>query len=233
MKRGLIGLLVMAALVGAMAARPALAEVTGVLSQQRLLDIRCTVIAGVIVSEYERGATKDNRGLARADVERLGAALEAALSADNGIDANTTRLLVQADLELFTDLFARSEPAEAKRALDGLTKTCRPIWTGTRPIAATPKPAATGPDAMSPNCYALTAGIADAMRAQLGRETPESMAFARMAKRIEAQWLASGGDAAALAAALDGFDVAAFDALSETEAENIITKCQTLAGPDK
>lgn len=203
------------------------------LSANRALELRCTMVAGLIVSEHARGVRKDNRGLDGAQVQRLGDALAAALAADHGADAAHTRSLLKEDFEYFARTLAEDDVKEAARVLDELSATCRPIWDGERPIIPAPRAAAVAvPDADPPRCFALMASIAEAIRQSAKGDTAESMAFARMANRIEASWLVGGGDLAALGSARDQFDADAFDALAEPEAEAIITGCQTLAGPD-
>lgn len=95
--------------------------------------------------------------------------------------------------------------------------------------------------AVSPTfCFALNARFSDAIRQKEGRDTAESMAFARRANRIELALLEPFGDddarseqRAKLIAAIEAFDVKAFDALPEPEAEAIITHCLGLAGNDE
>jgi hypothetical protein len=208
------------------------------LSYERQLQLRCTMLAGVIVDEHERGVADDARGLGQEDLERLGEGLAEVLAAEDGADSAATRALLKAQFEDFSMAISDDGAEDAKARFDELATTCQPLWFGPAPLPQPPAYADKPVDAYL--CFALNSAFSDAMVQGAGGDTPISMVFARRANRIEAGLMEKAGDdeAAAeqvgsdlLGAAAD-FDAVAFDALEEREAETIMTWCDKLAGPD-
>lgn len=232
-------LLIVSALVGVPAAAPARQplSLTDLSSEQRH-QLRCTMVAGAIVHDVERGAMRDSFGLGPSDVERLTEGLGAALAAQHGADAETTRALLTADFEAYAAELANASPEEAQARLQQFAAGCRSLWSGDGMVPQAPTFHGRSVDA--PFCFALNSVLSQAARDQAGGDTASSMAFARRANRIEAALLARAGkDEAALQAAqdsllaaIDSFDAAAWDALEEQAAEAIMIWCEQLAGPD-
>lgn len=203
------------------------------------------MLAGLVNYEHKRGKMPDARGVNDAVVNQLGSATAAALAADHGIDAAATKALIKADFEAFTAaILAPGKPEFAEAELEKTMVGCASIWADAAASAPASPPAPAGPvaAAITPAyCYALNAIFADAIRQKAERDTAESMAFSRAANRIEAAVMAPHGDdvdarvaeEARLLEALENFDVGAFDALAEAEAEAIMTRCNALAGADE
>jgi hypothetical protein len=233
-------LLPLALTLPAMAAQPQLRD----LSPKQAQQVRCTMLAGLVLYEHKRGKMPDARGVNDAVVDHLGSATSAMMEADHGIGAVETKALLKADFEAFTAaILAPGKPKFAEAELEKAMTGCASIWAAAATgAAASPAPHGPSVTAITPAyCYALNARFADAIRQKAGRDNAESMAFSRAANRIEAAVMAPHGDdvdarvaeEAMLLEALENFDVGTFDALPETEAEAIMTRCQRLAGADE
>ncbi|MDG2003885.1 MAG: hypothetical protein P8J20_11190 [Novosphingobium sp.] len=208
------------------------------LSAERQLRLRCTMLAGVIVDEHERGVRDDALGLDQDIIERLGENLAGLLSSEYGADDGTTHDLLKSEFERFSAT-AATDPEATKSEFDELTLSCEPVWFGPPPLPTAPHYAGKQVDANL--CFALHGAFAEAISARQGGDTDISKVFARRANRIEAALLDKAGDDDAarecvvekLRTAAANLDVVAFDALDEPHAETIMTWCERLAGPDE
>jgi hypothetical protein len=221
------------------------------MSPARRGEMRCAMLGELIFHEYKRGKTIKTYDLTGEKTEILAGAVAEAIMAEQGISAAWVRALFKQDFEDFTGamLTDQSSQAVAEKALDDAMAACAPLYasikvTGDREgsvgaLAPLNLPPIAGNEVEAPYCHALFSTFADTMRQKTGRETPESMAFARKAARIRAVLLDKSGRGpegaateAMLAAEGAAFDVDAFDALPETDAETIMAACDSFAGPD-
>ena len=222
---------------------PAQTPVTlDMLSPEHGHQLHCTMLAGLIVHEHDRGVRQDSEGLAEADVERLGEALAATLEPAYGADAETTRALLKQEFESFAATFVESPDAGSDAQLavfEEAVSGCRALWSGPTPLP--PAPSYNGKPVDALFCFALNSVFSSATYMQAGSDTPISIEFARRANRFEAGLVEKAGDDAAalraaddaMLAAIDTFDTPAWDALAEPEAEKIMSWCEKLAGPDE
>ncbi|WP_260581998.1 hypothetical protein [Sphingopyxis sp. PET50] len=205
------------------------------LRDTRIAEVRCTMLAGLVMAEVERGVSKESHGLTRADAETLGGQLAAAIGEETGYDAARVRALYKYDFELFAELALAETPkeGEAKAALDAAIGRCRPLYDSIDAAAGTV--AGLAPvriDAADErvgigDCYAIVSHFARG----LPPASREGKAFADMLANLDRQF-AAGGDnpAGAKAAALAAFDADLFQDLSEANAEIRMEQCFAMAG---
>lgn len=202
------------------------------LSSDDYVDVRCTMLAGLLLYQAERTPGTETYGLDDARMDELGDGLAARLAANYGADEAGTRRLLK---ELYEDFAAQAAIDPDSANTEGYLALCQPRWE--RAGSAAPAPEFAGKPVDGPFCFVLNSAFASAIAAQAGRDTADSMAFARKANRIEATLLAQAGAGEDVSAALSDasakFDPAAFDALPETQGEDIIMWCDALAGPDE
>ena len=194
--------------------------------------LRCTMLAGAVLYDFDRGATDSAHGIDEEKMEQLGEALNSRLADAYGSSAEETRALLKADFEAFAAEAAEAGPGWA----DEQVARCQPLWD-TPPLPAAPLYDGAPIDAVF--CHAVADGFATAMAGQAGEDNPVAAMFAAQAQRLEQSALAGAGeDEAARAAVRErlaqgaaAFDPAAWDALDETEAESIMQWCERAAGP--
>lgn len=209
------------------------------LSEPRRDEVRCAVIANLVVHEVGRGLRKDAQGLTGEHAETLAGRLAETLAAEMGWTDEEVRAVYKADFEAFAHANRDNRgDAAADAAFVTDIAPCRPLYdsidlsgkadgivTGLTPIA--------GQDAAMPDllqCHALLRALSAGM--QPGSDT--ARAFADMTAQLAKRYRASRGDPAAASAELtvsaDAFDGMAFEALPETEGERQISSCIKMAG---
>lgn len=227
---GLAGLAMLAGSIPAGAQVPVTLDTLSAAEQEQ---VRCTMLAGAILYDVERGATQDAYGIDEAVMDRLGEALAARLHGAHGVSDDQTRALLQADFERFTARAAQEEPGWPMAQ----AQACEGLWA-MPPLP--PAPQFAGQPVDAPFCHALWTTFAGAIGEQAGKDSEIAQVFAARAERIADDLFASGEDsdvgAEAVMMDLDQaaarFDPQAFDALEEAEAETIMLWCEQRAGPD-
>lgn len=193
---------------------------------------RCAMLAGVLVEEKRRGANDGVYAPPPATAKALGDALHAELSEKYGAGESATRGLLKVLYEEFTLGAAEQGPVWA----EGQITSCVSRWQS----AGQDSPAPPGPYGEPVDgfyCYALNSVFADATASHKGNEAGVSQHFRDKAEKVAERLRdESGGSPSALAATdvamaaeADAFDVQAFDALPEVEAETIMLWCDGFA----
>lgn len=226
------------------------------LTQGEQRQLRCTMIASAVAYDVERGAETESFGLTSLRAKALGDELERNLAAAHGATPDEIRAMLKADFEN-ASAQAASDEASWQGRVQKQAADCADIWGEKVEIdSATQAPPPTllptqpamahkqEPDSITitPSfCFALNSAFSSALIDRAGRDTAISMTFARRANRIEKLMIAraGGGDAARAAVgeeldkAIANFDVDAFDALVEEEAEEKMVACEVMAGPEE
>lgn len=211
------------------------------LSEPRRREIRCATIASALMYDVGRGVSDKSYGLTAASAETLAGRLAEAIMAETGMSEAEVRAAYKADFETFTaGMLGEGQDEKTALAIVGAgVDQCRPLYdsidlsgdgdgvvTGLAPAAMLGGVAA--PDAAQ--CYAIMARFLPGMP----KGSKEAKAFGDIVARLEQRHYAEHGQtaeaAADLAAAVAGFDDAAFEALQEAEAEAQMGYCMDLAG---
>ncbi|KTE33488.1 MULTISPECIES: hypothetical protein [unclassified Sphingopyxis] len=211
------------------------------LSEPRRGEVRCATIASALMYDVGRGVSDKSYGLTAAGAETLAGRLAEAIMTETGMSEAEVRAAYKADFEEFTAAMLGEEQDEkaALAMVEAGVAQCRPLYdsidlsgdgdgavTGLTPAAMLGGAAA--PDAAQ--CYAIMARFLPGMP----KESKEAKAFGDIVARLEQRHYADHGQtaeaAADLAAAVAGFDDAAFEALPEAEAETQMGHCMDLAG---
>lgn len=232
-RRTIAGLAILALACGPVGGQAATPVTLADLSAAEQEQLRCTMLAGAILYDVERGVSANPHGIDDALMERLGEALAARLNSAHGTSDDDTRALLKADFERFAARAAEQEPGWYAAQADA----CHAMWSAP-PLP--PAPMFGGEPVDAPFCHALWTTFAGAIGEQAGKDSAIAQVFAARAERIADDLSASGedSDVAAEAVMMDldraaaRFDPQAFDALDEEEAETIMLWCEQRAGPD-
>lgn len=201
-------------------------------------EVRCAMLASLVVNEVERGVSTQSYGLTRAKAETLAGRLAEAIMAENAHDADGVRAIYNADFEGFAARRLEMGDAEANALFAAEMAQCQPLYasidvsgdgdgvvTGLAPVASMAGAAMPG----TAECHAILTWISSG----LSKDSGEAKDFAAMIKRLETRHKREVGDDAAASAELGAtaavFDGDAFDALPEEEAEPQLAQCFALA----
>lgn len=202
-------------------------------------EVRCAMLASLVVNEVERGVSTQSYGLTRAKAETLSGRLAEAIMAENAHDADGVRAIYNADFEGFAARRLEMGDAEANALFAAEMAQCQPLYasidlsgdgdgvvTGLSPVASM----AGVPMPGTAECHAILTWISSG----LPKNSGEAKGFAAMIERLEVRHKREVGDDAAASAELGAtaavFDGDAFDALPEEEAEPQLAQCFALAG---
>lgn len=211
------------------------------LSASRRSEVRCAMLANLVMYEVGRGVSKKDYGLTPEKAETLAGRLSDAIRTETGLSDGDVRAMYKADFEGFTFAMLGNDPPEkaAQAMLDAAVAQCQPLYASidvsgdgdgvVRGLA----PAATLDGAAAPDaaqCYAILSRFLPGMT----KGSKEAKDFAAMVARLEQRHYAENGNtttaAADLAMAAAGFDDAAFEALPEARAEVQMGYCMEMAG---
>ncbi|MBL0914280.1 MAG: hypothetical protein IBJ13_01805 [Sphingopyxis sp.] len=200
-------------------------------------EVRCAMLASLVVNEVERGVSTQSYGLTRAKAETLAGRLAEAIMAENAHDADGVRAIYNADFEGFAAQRLEMGDAEANALFAAEMAQCQPLYasidvsgdgdgvvTGLSPIAS--MSGAPMPDMAE--CHVILSHISIGIPAF----KDEAKEFAAMKARLKARLAESVGKEAAeaeLLAAAGVFSAEGFDALPEEEAEPQLAQCFGLA----
>lgn len=211
------------------------------LSEPRRGEIRCATIASALMYDVGRGVSDKSYGLTAASAETLAGRLAEAIMAETGMSETEVRAAYKADFETFTAgmLGDGQDERTALAMVEAGVAQCRSLYDSIDlsgdgdGIVAGLTPAAMLGGAAAPEaaqCYAIMARFLPGMP----KGSKEARAFGDIVARLEQRHYAEHGQTAeaadGLAAAVAGFDDAAFEALPEAEAETQMGYCMDMAG---
>ncbi|WP_077147214.1 hypothetical protein [Sphingopyxis sp. KK2] len=215
------------------------APILAALSEPRRGEVRCATIASALMYDVGRGVSDNYYGLTAESAETLAGRLAEAIMAETGMSEAEVRAAYKADFEEFTFgmLGEGQDEKTAQAMVEAGVEQCRPLYdsidlsgdgdgvvTGLAPVAMLGGGAAP----TTAQCYAMLA----AFHRDMEEGSKEADAFgdmtAALVKRFYREWGDRPGAAAALAEAAQ-FDAAAFEALTEEQAENRMSFCFGLA----
>lgn len=211
------------------------------LSEARRGEVRCAMLAGLVVSEAERDAPGKDYGLTGEQAETLAGRLAETIMFETGWSQEDVRALYRQDFEDFAAASLASDPPaeDPATALDRAIGACRPLYDsmdlsgegdgqvgGLSPAAFEVEP---GMDNILA-CHALLSSFV----AGMPEGSKEAAAFGKMVTALRDRHAArapAGTDVdAELAQAAVRFDGERFDALPEQEGETRMLYCFDLAG---
>lgn len=220
------------------AAAPAQPSDISLVSETRRGEMRCAMLANLVMSEVARGVSKKNHGLTGAKAETLAGRLAEAIMDETGLNAEAVRALYKQDFEDFSReamMGGTADNKAAQAAFDTVIGQCQPLYAtidlsgggdgvvrGLAPVSRIAAVELPGPD----QCYALLTAIASGMP----EGSAERTEFDTMVNRLEPRILGDADKSSAegkarLAAATAALDIAAVDALDEAQAEAQISHC--------
>ncbi len=99
------------------------------LSEMRRADVRCVMLAGLVMDEVRRGVSKKAYGLTTAKAEKLAGLLADIIIAETGADAAQLRALFHQDFEVFSaQAVAFADYAARQASFDAAMATCQPLF---------------------------------------------------------------------------------------------------------
>lgn len=210
------------------------------LSEPRRGEVRCATIASALMYDVGRGVSDKSYGLTAESAETLAGRLAEVIMTETGMSEAEVRAAYKADFEAFTFgmLGDGQDEKTALAMVEAGVEQCRPLYdsidlsgegdgvvTALTPVAMLDGEA----PPTTAQCYAMLAAFHRDMTD--GSKEAESFGAmtAALVKRFYREWGDRPGAAAALADAAQ-FDAAAFEALSEEQAETRMSFCMDLAG---